>query len=424
MKPYAPLEVRRPLASPDDAARFQTLRRQFPILARRLNGRPLVYLDTAASAQKPMPVLNAMRAAYEGSYANVHRGVHTLGQEATEAFEAARGRLARFINARSASEIVFVRGATEAINLVAATFGRAKLRSGDEIILSELEHHANIVPWQMLRDEKGVVLRVLPIDDKGDLSLERFRNLLTPRTKLVAITHVSNALGTIVPVETIIRQAHAAGAAVLVDGCQAVPHLQVDVQAIEADFYVFSGHKMYGPTGIGVLYGPRKMLEALPPYQGGGEMIVSVSFEETTFKQPPYRFEAGTPAIVEAIGLGAAADYLKEVGMERISAHERALRDYAREQLATIPGVRILRGGAHQAGIISFVLDGVHPHDIATILDQSGVAIRAGHHCAQPLMRCLGVPATARLSFGIYNTREDVDALIEALGEVRELFGG
>ena len=370
-----------------------------------------------------MPVLNAMRVAYESSYANVHRGVHTLGQEATDAFEAARGRLARFINARSASEVVFVRGATEAINLVAATFGRTELRAGDEIILSELEHHANIVPWQMLRDEKGLVLRVIPIDDQGDLSLDRFQDLLTPRTKLVAITHVSNALGTIVPIQTIIRQAHAAGAAVLVDGCQAVPHLQVDVQALDADFYVFSGHKMYGPTGIGVLYGRREILEAMPPYQGGGEMIVSVSFEETTFKQPPYRFEAGTPAIVEAIGLGAAADYLTGIGIERIGAHERALRAYASERLARIAGLRILGGGTRQAGIISFVLEGVHPHDIATILDQSGVAIRAGHHCAQPLMRRLGVPATARLSFGIYNTREDVDAMIEALGEVRELFG-
>lgn len=419
----APPDKGQSLASIGDAGSFLTLRRQFPILSRRLNGSPLVYLDTAASAQKPMPVLNAMRVAYESSYANVHRGVHTLGQEATDAFEAARDKLARFINARGACEVVFVRGATEAINLVAATFGRTELRAGDEIILSELEHHANIVPWQMLRDEKGLVLRVIPIDDQGDLSLDRFQDLLTPRTKLVAITQVSNALGTIVPIQTIIRQAHSAGAVVLVDGCQAVPHLQVDVQALDADFYVFSGHKMYGPTGIGVLYGRREILEAMPPYQGGGEMIVNVSFEETTFKQPPYRFEAGTPAIVEAIGLGAAADYLTGIGIERIGAHERALRAYASERLARIAGVRILGGGTRQAGIISFVLEGVHPHDIATILDQSGVAIRAGHHCAQPLMRRLGVPATARLSFGIYNTREDVDAMIEALGEVRELFG-
>ena len=419
----APPDKGQSLASIGDAGSFLTLRRQFPILSRRLNGSPLVYLDTAASAQKPMPVLNAMRVAYESSYANVHRGVHTLGQEATDAFEAARDKLARFINARGACEVVFVRGATEAINLVAATFGRTELRAGDEIILSELEHHANIVPWQMLRDEKGLVLRVIPIDDQGDLSLDRFQDLLTPRTKLVAITQVSNALGTIVPIQTIIRQAHAAGVVVLVDGCQAVPHLQVDVQALDADFYVFSGHKMYGPTGIGVLYGRREILEAMPPYQGGGEMIVNVSFEETTFKQPPYRFEAGTPAIVEAIGLGAAVDYLTGIGIERIGAHERALRAYASERLARIAGVRILAGGTRQAGIISFVLEGVHPHDIATILDQSGVAIRAGHHCAQPLMRRLGVPATARLSFGIYNTREDVDAMIEALGEVRELFG-
>jgi cysteine desulfurase/selenocysteine lyase len=411
------------LAPSDDKRGMHNQRRDFPILTRRINGSPLVYLDTAASAQKPLTVLNAMREAYEESYANVHRGVHTLGQEATAAFETARGKIARFINARDASEVVFVRGATEAVNLVAATFGRTKLRAGDEIILSELEHHSNIVPWQMLRDESGVVLRVIPIDGDGNLTFDRFLNLLTSRTRLVAITHVSNALGTIVPVEAIVRHAHEAGAAVLIDGCQAAPHLGIDVQALGADFYVFSGHKMYGPTGIGVLYGRREILETMPPYQGGGEMIVSVSFEKTTVKQPPYRFEAGTPAIVEAIGLGAAADYLTGIGLERIGAHEQALRAYACEGLARTPHLRLLGGDAEKAGIISFVWQGVHPHDIATILDQSGVAIRAGHHCAQPLMRRLGVAATARVSFGLYNTEEDVDALIEALVDVRELFG-
>jgi cysteine desulfurase/selenocysteine lyase len=398
------------------------LRDDFPILSQTVNGRPLVYLDNAASAQKPRAVLDAMRNAYEADYANVHRGVHTLSQRATEAFEAARRNVARFINARRASEIVFVRGATEAINLVAATFGRKMLQAGDEIIISELEHHSNIVPWQLLRDEREVVLKVAPIDDAGNLLLGRFADLLSPRTRLVAMTHVSNALGTITPIAEIIRLAHGAGALVLVDGCQAVPHKQVDVQAIGADFYAFSGHKLYGPTGIGVLYGREEILNSLPPYQGGGEMILSVAFERTTFKKAPYRFEAGTPAIVEAIGLGAAVDYLEKIGLDRIRAHEHALLEYATERLSALPRLRLVGTAARKAAIASFVIDGVHPHDVGTILDQTGVAIRAGHHCAQPLMHRLGLSATARASFGLYNTVDDVDALADGLQVVLELF--
>lgn len=408
--------------APDDAFDARRLRDDFPILSRKVNGRPLVYLDSAASAQKPRQVLDAMRCAYESSYANVHRGVHTLSQRATEAFEAARGKVARFINARRASEIVFVRGATEAINLVAATFGRKMLQAGDEIVLSELEHHSNIVPWQLLREERGVVLKVAPIDDAGELLLDRFAELLSPRTRLVAITHVSNALGTITPIAETARLAHGAGALVLVDGCQAVPHTRVDVQAIGADFYAFSGHKLYGPTGIGVLYGRGEILEALPPYQGGGEMILSVTFERTTYKKPPHRFEAGTPPIVEAIGLGAAIDYLQGIGLERIGAHEQELLAYATERLSALPRLRLVGTAPVKAAIASFVIDGVHPHDIGTILDQSGIAIRAGHHCAQPLMHRLGVPATARASFGLYNAIGDVDALVDGVHEVLELF--
>ena len=405
-----------------DAFDSRRLRDDFPILSQTVNGRPLVYLDSAASAQKPRAVLDAMRDAYELDYANVHRGVHTLSQRATAAFEAARRKVAQFINARRASEIVFVRGATEAINLVASTFGRKMLQAGDEIVISELEHHSNIVPWQLLRDERQIVLKVAPIDDAGNLLLDRFADLLSPRTRLVAMTHVSNALGTITPIAEIVRLAHGAGALVLVDGCQAVPHTRVDVQAIGADFYAFSGHKLYGPTGIGVLYGKEDILDALPPYQGGGEMILSVSFERTTFKKAPHRFEAGTPAIVEAIGLGAAVDYLEKISLDRIEAHEQALLEYATERLSALPRLRLIGTAARKAAIASFVVNGVHPHDIGTILDQTGVAIRAGHHCAQPLMHRLGLSATARASFGLYNTVDDVDALADGLQVVLELF--
>lgn len=410
-----------------DTPPYRAPREDFPILSRPVNDRPLVWLDTAATAQKPRAVLDAMRSFSETRYANVHRGVHTLGHAATEAYEEARLRVAQFIGASGADEVIFVRGATEAINLVAASFGRSSIASGDEIIVTELEHHSNIVPWQLLRESTGAVLKVAPIAEDGTLDLVQLEAMLGSRTRLVAVTHVSNVLGTVLPIGTIAGMAHAVGACLLVDGCQAVPHRFVDVQAMGADFYAFSAHKMYGPTGIGVLWGRRELLAEMPPYQGGGEMIASVTFERTTFKHPPHRFEAGTPPIIEANGLAAACDYLTELGLARICGHEAGLRAYALERLATVRGLRVLgAGGDHpddRAGIISFVMDGVHPHDIATVLDGSGVAIRAGHHCAQPLMQRLGVPATARVSFGLYNTTDDVDALVAGLGEVWEVFG-
>jgi len=402
---------------------FRHLRQDFPILSRTVHGRPLVYLDSAASAQKPLAVLHAMEEAYQSYYANVHRGVHALSGQSTDAYEGAREKIASFINARKAEEVVFVRGATEAINLVSSSYGRRFLSPGDEVVISHLEHHSNIVPWQMLRDEKGISLTVVPVDDHGQFLLEDYASLLTPRTKLVSVAHVSNALGSILPVREIIAKAHAVGALVLLDGCQAAPHLTIDVQDLDVDFYVFSSHKMYGPTAIGALYGKGDLLEMMPPYQGGGDMISSVSFEKTTYKKPPQRFEAGTPAIVEAVGFGAAADYLSEIGLEPIRAHEHQLLEYATDRLSQIPGLIIHGPAAHKAAIISFGLAGVHPHDIGTFLDRAGVAIRAGHHCAQPLMSRLGVAATARASFGLYNTTEDVDALVEALSIVREFFG-
>lgn len=398
------------------------VRSDFPILGETVHGRPLVYLDSAASTQKPRQVLQAMQTAYETYYANVHRGVHLLSQRSTDAFEGARQTVAEFINAGSSDEIVFVRGATEAINLVAATYGRTALAAGDEIILSQLEHHANIVPWQLLRDEKGIVIKVIPIDDDGRLRMDVYRQLLSPRTKLVAITQVSNALGVMTPIDEIISEAHACGAQVLVDGCQGVQHQRVDVRAMDADFYVFSGHKLYGPTGIGVLYGKMSLLERMPPYQGGGDMIQSVTFERTTFKRPPHRFEAGTPAIVEAIGLAAAIDYVSALSLLRIGAHEHDLLSYASERLTEVAGLRIYGTALPKTAVISFTLDAVHPHDVGTILDQAGIAVRAGHHCAQPLMDRLDVAATVRASFALYNTRADVDALIDALAFVRKVF--
>jgi cysteine desulfurase/selenocysteine lyase len=398
------------------------VRRDFPILERRVYDRPLVYLDSAASAQKPRPVLEVMDRALCGYYSNVHRGVHRLSQEATAAFEAARAKTARFLNAASADEIVFVRGATEGINLVAATFGRRHLVAGDEIILSHLEHHANIVPWQLLRQEKGVVLKVVPVDDEGRIDLDAYRSMLSPRTRLIAVTHISNALGVVTPIESIIALAHDHGVPVLVDGCQAVPHTAVDVRALDADFYVFSGHKLYGPTGIGVLYGKAAILEDLPPYQGGGEMIATVTFDKTTFKKPPHRFEAGTPAIVEAIGLGAAIDYVTAIGLDRIAVHERALRVAAEERLQELRGLRLHGRVDNKAAIVSFTFADVHPHDVGTVLDRLGIAVRAGHHCAQPLMARLGVAATTRASFAMFNTMDDVDALVRGIETVRELF--
>lgn len=399
------------------------VRADFPILGRTIRNHPLVYLDSAASAQKPARVIASMSRMMEEEYANIHRGVHHLSARATERFEGARETVREFINARTHQEIVFTRGATEAINLVAATFGRTHLREGDEIILSELEHHANIVPWQLLRSEKGIVIKVIPITDRGELIQEAYHDLFSDRTRLVAISHMSNALGTINPVAEMIAYAHERGVPVLVDGCQAITHQAVDVQALDCDFYVFSAHKLYGPTGIGVLYGKMAIMKDLPPYQGGGDMINRVSFAETTFKAVPQRFEAGTPAIVEAIGFGEALAYLSGLGMAAIAAHEADLLAYAEERVKEIKGLQIIGTAAHKASILSFTLERVHPHDIGTILDHAGVAIRAGHHCAQPLMERMGVAATARASFGLYNTREDVDALVSALRTVQEIFG-
>ena len=399
------------------------IRSDFPILSQQVHGKPLVYLDNAASAQKPRVVLDAMQHFYEHDYANIHRGVHALSQRATDAYEAVRGKVRRFINAAHDDEIVFTRGATASINLVAASWGRAFLKKGDEVLITELEHHANIVPWQLLRKQIGVTLRVVKITPEGDVRVEDVRKALSPRTKLVAIAHVSNALGTVLPVEDIIRLAHKNGALALIDGCQAVSHMPVDVQALGADFYAFSGHKLYGPTGIGVLYGRREILKSMPPYQGGGDMIASVSFAETTFREPPYRFEAGTPPIAEVIGLGAAIDYVSAIGMAHIAQHEAALLAEATQKLQAIKGLRIIGTAPHKAGIISFVIEGIHPHDVGTILDQEGVAIRAGHHCAQPLMEALGFVATARASFGLYNTAEEIDVLVSAIKKAQEIFG-
>jgi len=402
---------------------LERVRADFPILAEPVHGRRLVFLDSAASAQKPRPVIEAERACYEHAYANIHRGVYELSERATAAFEAARERVGRFLNAPEAREIVFVRGATEGINLVAATFGRSALGPGDEIILSHMEHHSNIVPWQMLRDSHGVVLKIAPITDEGALDLEAMARLFTPRTRLVAITQASNALGTLVPIARVVEMARAHGARVLVDGCQAVPHMAVDVQALGCDFYVFSGHKLYGPTGIGVLWGRRELLDAMPTYQGGGEMIRHVTFAHTDFAPIPHKFEAGTPHIAGAIGLGVAVDYVAGLGLDAIGAHERALLAYATERMSAFNDIRIYGTAADKASILSFTIDGVHPHDIGTILDRSGIAVRAGHHCAQPVMDRFGVSATVRASFGVYNGTDDVDALIEGIVRVKEVFG-
>ncbi len=398
------------------------VRADFPILDRKVHGRKLVYLDSAASAQKPRSVIDTMTRFYEEDYANIHRGVHFLSQRSTDAFENARAKVARFVNAAKADEIVFTRNATEAINLVAQTWGRKNLGPGDEVVLTELEHHANIVPWQMLRAERGFEIKVAPIDDTGQVRLDELAALIGPHTRLVAVSHMSNALGTILPVREIGRMAHAQGALLLVDGCQAIAHRTVDVQALDADFYVFSSHKLYGPTGIGVLYGKYALLDAMPPYQGGGDMIERVTFARTTFKEPPHRFEAGTPAIVEAIGLGAAIDYVAELGPDFIAAHEEDVLTYATERLSEVGGLTIHGTAAEKGAIVSFTLAGAHAHDVATILDQQGVAVRAGHHCAHPLMDRLGVAATARASFAVYSTREEADALVDALGEVKRIF--
>jgi len=398
------------------------LRADFPILRTSARGKPLVFLDSAASSQKPRQVIEAMSRFQETSYANIHRGVYELSERATAAFEAARERVRAFLGAAEAREIVFVRGTTEAINLVAQSFGRGQVGRRDEVLVSHMEHHSNIVPWQMLCEERGARLRVAPIDDHGQLLLPEFERLISPRTRLIAVSHVSNALGTVNPVREIVRIAHARGIPVLVDGAQAVPHQSVDVTDLDCDFYCFSGHKLFGPSGIGVLYGKASRLEAMPPYQGGGEMILSVSFDGTTYNEIPHKFEAGTPDIVGAVGLGAAIDYVTEIGLDRIAAYESELLAYATEALAKVDGLRIVGTAKHKAAVISFVLAGVHPHDVGTILDQEGIAVRTGHHCAQPLMERFGVPATVRASFAFYNTREDVDALVRGLRKACEVF--
>src|SRR6202453_246485 len=398
------------------------IRADFPILSERINGKPLVYLDNAATSQKPRVVLDAIANYYEHMNANIHRGVHTLSVRATEAHDAARLTVKRFMNAADTREIIFVRGATEAINLVAQTYGRKHVGAGDEVLITAMEHHSNIVPWQILCEEKGAHLKVAPIDDRGELLLDEFASLIGPRTKIVAVTHVSNALGTVTPLREMIELAHRHGVPVLVDGAQAVPHFAVDVQKLDVDFYVFSGHKVYGPTGIGVLYGKRDLLEAMPPYQGGGDMIRSVTFEKTLYNDLPYKFEAGTPDIAGAIGLGAALKYVDRLGIENIAAHEHELLVYGTEALSAIPGVRIIGTAAHKAAVISFVIEGIHPHDIGTILDREGIAIRTGHHCAQPVMQCFKIPATARASFALYNTRREIESLVAGIEKVKEVF--
>ena len=400
----------------------EKVRADFPILRQKVGGHQLVYLDSAATSQKPKAVIDAIVQYYERDNANIHRGVHHLSQRATEEFEAARKSVQIFLHAAQASEIVFVRSATEAINLVAQTYGRVHVGQGDEVLITAMEHHSNIVPWQMLCEEKRAKLRVAPINDQGELILEEFERLLNPRTKLVAVSHVSNALGTINPVATIIRMAHAKNIPVLVDGAQAAPHLAVNVQELDCDFYVFSGHKTYGPTGIGALYGKLVLLEAMPPYQGGGDMISSVTFEKTTYNKVPHKFEAGTPDMSGAVGLRAALEYMDHLGMDNISAHEHELLTYATETVSAIPGVRLIGTAKEKAGVLSFVIDGVHPHDIGTILDQEGIAIRTGHHCAQPVMERFGIDATARASFGVYNTKEEIDALVRGIQRVQEVF--
>lgn len=411
------------LKQPRSAFDVEEIRKDFPILTRLVHGRPLVYLDNAATSQKPQAMIDALTQYYQTENASVHRSLHALSEQATQAYEASRATVKRFLNARAAREIVFVRGTTEAINLVAHSFGRAHLNAGDEIILSVMEHHSNIVPWQLLCEEKQARLRVIPINDRGELLMDEYERLLNERTRLVAVNHVSNALGTINPIESIIELAHARGVPVFIDGAQAVAHLPVDVQALDCDFYAFSGHKLYGPTGIGVLYGKAEWLERLPPYQGGGEMIQSVSFAKTTYNALPHKFEAGTPNIAGAIGLGAALDYLESLPLVSLRAHENAMLDYATELLSEIDGLRIVGQAAHKCAVLSFVLEGVHAHDIGTILDEQGIAIRAGNHCAQPLMERLGVSATARASFAIYNQKDEVEALVCALQRVKEMFG-
>ena len=398
------------------------IRDDFPILKQRVNGNPLVYLDNGATSQKPQSVIDAIVDYYTTTNSNVHRGVHTMSQQATDGYEGARSKIRQFINAGKDEEIIFTRNTTEGLNLVAHSYGRQNIRSGDDIIVSNMEHHSNIVPWQMLCEENGANLKVVPIDDSGELVMDEYQKMLSSRTKLVSITHVSNALGTILPAKQIVDMAHAHGAPVLLDGAQAVPHMPVDMKELDCDFYVFSGHKLFGPTGIGILYGKEDYLNSMPPFLGGGEMIKSVTFEKTIYNDLPYKFEGGTPDIAGAIGLGAAIDYVNGLGFSRITAHEEELLQYGTEALESIAGVHIVGTSAHKAGILSFVMDAAHPHDIGTILDEQGIAIRTGHHCAQPVMQRFQIPATARASLAFYNTKEDIDALVKGIDRVIEVF--
>jgi cysteine desulfurase / selenocysteine lyase len=398
------------------------IRREFPVLRETVHGKPLVYLDSAASAQKPQAVIDAERLVYERAYSNIHRGVHYLSMLATDAYEQARGKVQRFLGASESREIVLLRGTTEAVNLVAQSYGRRHVGAGDEVLITGLEHHSNIVPWQLLGEEKGAVLKVAPIDDTGEVDMAAFERLLSSRTRIVSFAHVSNALGTVDPVRRMTELAHAAGAVVMIDGAQAAPHLVVDVRAIGCDFYAFSGHKVYGPSGVGALYGRAALLDAMPPWQGGGDMIASVTFEKSTWNELPYKFEAGTPNIAGGIALGAAIDWVEKTGLGAIAAHEHDLLEYGTGLLQSLPGLRIVGTAREKAGVLSFVLEGIHPHDAGTVLDYEGIAVRTGHHCAQPVMDRYGIPATTRASLACFNTREELDALARGIGKVQEMF--
>jgi cysteine desulfurase/selenocysteine lyase len=400
----------------------EKLREDFPVLKQTIHGKPLVYLDSAATAQKPVQVVEAIRRFHEVDCANIHRGVHELSQRSTAAYEETRAKARRFLNAKKNAEVIFVRGTTEGINLVASSWGHRNVKEGDEVIISAMEHHSNIVPWQMLCEEQNAKLRVIPMNDRGELILEEYEKLLNPRTRMVAVAHVSNALGTINPVRQMIEMAHKAGALALIDGAQAAPHMKIDVQALDADFYTFSGHKVFGPTGIGILYGKSKLLNAMPPYQGGGDMIRTVTFEKTTYNDLPYKFEAGTPNIAGGIGLGAALDYVNAIGLDRIASYEHELLVYGTEALSQIPGLRLIGTAREKAAVLSFVIEGLHPHDIGTVLDRQGIAVRTGHHCAQPVMDFFHVPATTRASLAFYNTTAELDALAAGLRKVKEVF--
>ncbi|MGH7835271.1 MAG: SufS family cysteine desulfurase [Candidatus Binatia bacterium] len=417
----SPLETRR--KGPGSPLDVERIREEFPILAQTVYGQPLVYLDNAATTQKPRAVIDTIARYYSAENANIHRGVHFLSELATREYEEAREKMRGFLNAAESHEIIFVRGTTEAINLVAASYGRGRLTAGDEVLITAMEHHSNIVPWQMVCEQTGAKLRVIPIDDDGEILMEEYGKLLSPRTKVVSLVHVSNALGTVNPVQEMARMAHREGAVVLLDGAQAVPHLNVDVRNLDCDFYAFSGHKLFGPTGIGVLYGKASLLEQMPPYQGGGDMISSVTFEKTVYNVLPYKFEAGTPHIAGGIGLGSAVDYVNGIGLEAIAGYENELLEYASQSLAGVRGLRMVGTAKEKAAVLSFVLDGVHPHDVGTILDREGIAIRTGHHCCMPLMRRFGVPATARASLAFYNTKAEIDALARSLAKVRKVFG-